>query len=82
MKTIKAAPGGFHMPRKGTKTYAILKGMTRKRGLSISDIEEITGWKRASAYSAISDDMAKRVRVTVRQIDDRYHVKLPANVSL
>lgn len=82
MKTIKAAPGGFHMPRKGTKTYMILKGMTRKRGLSIDEIEDITGWKRASAYSAISDDMAKRVRVTVKQVDGRYHVKLPAHVSL
>lgn len=80
---MKAAPGSVpHVPRKGTKTYKILKGMTRKRGLTIDDIEHITGWERASAFSAISDDMRKRCGMTVRKTGDRYTIKLPAHVSL
>lgn len=80
-KNYPALSDKVHIPKQGTKTHMVLKGLTGK-GLTIEKIQKMTGWKRTSAYGAIHEDIRNRCGLAVKRRDGVYTAKLPARVHL
>ncbi len=68
-----AKPGG---PRAGTKQALLIDLLKRKKGATIDEIIEATGWQAHSVRGAISGTLKKKLGLTVtsEQIEKRGRV--------